>query len=358
MEELVTKYFWSNKRVLVTGHTGFKGAWLSLWLQSLGARVTGYALAAPTDPSLFALANVANGMNSVEGDILDLNCLEQTIKKSRPEVVFHLAAQALVRESYKEPVNTFSTNVIGTVHVLDLVRRIGGTRAVINVTSDKCYENREWERGYREDDALGGSDPYASSKACAELVTAAYRKSFFSNGQAVGVASVRAGNVIGGVDWANDRLIPDVVRAVLGDRVVHIRNPSAVRPWQHVLEPLRGYLILAQKLYENGSAFSEGWNFGPNDHGAKPVSWIVEQTIDRWHEKIQIEDDQGDNPPEANYLKLEWSKAAGRLGWRPRLDLEQAIRWTVDWYAGYQRDPSGCHELTLKQIDEYLSTDD
>ncbi|MCI0400605.1 MAG: CDP-glucose 4,6-dehydratase [Gammaproteobacteria bacterium] len=349
--------FWSKKRVLVTGHTGFKGAWLSLWLQSLGAKVTGYALAAPTDPSLFELANVATGMNSIEGDVRDLNSLDQAFKASQPEIVFHLAAQALVRESYKDPVNTYSTNVIGTVHVLELVRRIGGVRAVVNVTSDKCYENREWERGYREDDALGGSDPYASSKACAELVTAAYRQSFFNYDRDVAVASVRAGNVIGGGDWASDRLIPDVVRAVLGDRVVHIRNPSAVRPWQHVLEPLRGYLILAARLYENGSAFAESWNFGPNDHDAKPVSWVVEQMVDLWDENIKIQNDHGDNPPETSYLKLEWSKAAARLGWKPRLDLERAMQWTVDWYAGYRRDPARARKLTLNQIEQYLSTD-
>ena len=272
--------FWNGKRVLMTGHTGFKGSWLSLWLQSMDAQVVGYALAPPTDPSMFEVAEIGKGMLSIIGDIRDLKHLRAVFAEHKPEIVIHMAAQPLVRYSYIEPVETYSTNVMGTVNLLEVVRNTGSVKAVMNVTSDKCYENREWAWGYRENEAMGGYDPYSSSKGCAELVTAAYRNSYFHpekyQQHGVAIASARAGNVIGGGDWAGDRLIPDILRAITEGKAVNIRNPYAIRPWQHVLEPLYGYLQLAQKLYEEGTAYAEGWNFGPNDENAKPVQWIVE----------------------------------------------------------------------------------
>ena len=274
---VVNSAFWKDKRVLLTGHTGFKGSWLSLWLQSMGAQVTGYALAPPSNPSLFDVAEVGKGMTSIIGDIGDLERLRAVFAEHKPEIVIHMAAQALVRYSYVEPVETYSTNVMGTVNLLEAVRGTDSVRAVVNVTSDKCYENREWVWGYRENEAMGGFDPYSNSKGCAELVTAAYRNSYFHPGQykehGVAIASGRAGNVIGGGDWADDRLIPDIMRAITQGKPVNIRNPHAIRPWQHVLEPLSGYLLLAQKLFEDGPAYAEGWNFGPNDEDAKPVQW-------------------------------------------------------------------------------------
>ncbi len=277
----VSPAFWKGKRVLVTGHTGFKGSWLSLWLQSMDAQVVGYALAPPTNPSLFEVAEVAKGMTSIIGDIRDLEHLRRVFAEHKPEIVIHMAAQPLVRYSYIEPVETYSTNVMGTVNLLEAVRSTGSVKAVVNVTSDKCYENREWVWGYRENEAMGGYDPYSNSKGCAELVTSAYRNSYFHpekyGTHGVAIASGRAGNVIGGGDWAGDRLIPDIVRAIMQGKPVNIRSPHAIRPWQHVLEPLSGYLVLAQKLYEEGAAYAEGWNFGPNDEDAKPVQWIVEK---------------------------------------------------------------------------------
>lgn len=278
--------FWEGKRVLLTGHTGFKGGWLSLWLQSLGANVTGYALLPPTQPSLYEVARVGDGMYSHIADIRDLDRLVAVMRETRPEIVIHMAAQPLVRYSYVNPVETYATNVMGTVNLLEAVRQVGGVRVVVNVTSDKCYENREWIWGYREHDPMGGYDPYSSSKGCAELVAAAYRNSFFNpeafGTHGVALASVRAGNVIGGGDWAEDRLIPDFMRAIMAGRAVVIRSPHAIRPWQHVLEPLSGYLLLAQHLWTDGPAFAEGWNFGPVDEDAKPVEWIVEQLTGLW----------------------------------------------------------------------------
>ena len=265
--------FWKGKRILLTGHTGFKGSWLSLWLQSMGAPVVGYALAPPTNPSLFEVAEVGRGMTSVIGDIRDLEHLCAVFAEHKPEIVIHMAAQPLVRYSYIEPVETYSTNVMGTVNLLEAVRGTDSVKAVVNVTSDKCYENREWVWNYRENEAMGGYDPYSNSKGCAELVTAAYRNSYFHSEKykehGVALASGRAGNVIGGGDWAGDRLIPDIMRAITQNLAVNIRNPHAIRPWQHVLEPLSGYLMLAQKLYEEGAAYAEGWNFGPSDEDAQ-----------------------------------------------------------------------------------------
>ncbi|MBI5919134.1 MAG: CDP-glucose 4,6-dehydratase [Nitrosomonadales bacterium] len=349
--------FWHGKRVLLTGHTGFKGSWLSLWLQSLGAQVVGYALAPPTDPSLFDVADVGSGMESIIGDIRDLAKLQAVFAEHQPEIVIHLAAQPLVRYSYIEPVETYSTNVMGTVNLLEAVRHTASVKAVVNVTSDKCYENREWVWGYREDEAMGGHDPYSNSKGCAELVTAAYRNSYFHPEKyathGVAIASGRAGNVIGGGDWAGDRLIPDILRAIAQGAPVAIRNPHAIRPWQHVLEPLSGYLLLAQRLYEQGTAYAEGWNFGPNEADARPVQWIVERLTRSWGEGASWRLDGGDHPHEAHYLKLDCSKAHANLNWHPRWTLEQALSKIVDWHQAH-RDGQDMRELTLGQIEDYL----
>jgi CDP-glucose 4,6-dehydratase len=354
----VNTIFWKGKRVLLTGHTGFKGSWLSLWLQSMGAQVVGYALAPPTNPSLFETAEVANGMTSIIGDIRDLEHLRKVFAKHQPEIVIHMAAQPLVRYSYIEPVETYSTNVMGTVNLLEAVRSTESVKAVVNVTTDKCYENREWAWGYRENEAMGGYDPYSSSKGCAELVTAAYRNSYFHpekyKEHGVAIASGRAGNVIGGGDWADDRLIPDIMRAIIAGKPVNIRNPQAIRPWQHVLEPLSGYLILAQKLYEEGGAYAEGWNFGPNDEDAKPVQWIVEKLTQSWGESASWVLDGGDHPHEAHYLKLDCSKAKSRLDWHPRWHLDEALGAIVSWQKAYNSGQE-IRVVTLNQIQNYLN---
>jgi len=348
--------FWQGKRVLLTGHTGFKGSWLSLWLQSMGAQVAGYALAPPTNPSLFEVAEVGNGMTSIIGDIRDLERLRKVFVEHRPEIVIHMAAQPLVRYTYVEPVETYSTNVMGTVNLLEAVRSTDSVKAVVNVTSDKCYENREWVWGYRENEAMGGYDPYSNSKGCAELVTAAYRNSYFHPEQykthGVAIASGRAGNVIGGGDWAGDRLIPDIMRAISQGKPVNIRNPHAIRPWQHVLEPLSGYILLAQKLYEEGAAYAEGWNFGPNDEDAKPVQWIVEKLTEAWGEGASWVLDGGDHPHEAHYLKLDCSKAKARLDWHPRWHLDETLDKIVSWHKYYQQG-ADMKAVTLAQIDMY-----
>ena len=349
--------FWRDKCVLLTGHTGFKGSWLSLWLQSMGAQVVGYALAPPTNPSLFEVAEVGNGMTSVIGDIRDLEHLREVFAEHQPEIVIHMAAQPLVRYSYSEPVETYSTNVMGTVNLLEAVRNTSSVKAVVNVTSDKCYENREWVWGYRENEAMGGHDPYSNSKGCAELVTAAYRNSFFqpstiNHQPSPAVATARAGNVIGGGDWADDRLIPDIMRAITQCKPVNIRNPHAIRPWQHVLEPLSGYLLLAQKLYEEGAVYAEGWNFGPNDEDAKPVQWIVDKLTKTWGEGASWVLDGGDHPHEAHYLKLDCSKAKARLDWHPHWNLpttlDNIIRWNKQWIAG-----ENMQKASLQQIADY-----
>lgn len=349
--------FWKDKRVFLTGHTGFKGSWLSLCLQAMGAQVVGYALAPQTKPCLFEVADVAKGMTSIIGDIGDLAHLRAVFAEHQPEIVIHMAAQALVRRSYVEPVETYATNVMGTVNLLEAVRVSGGVKAVVNVTSDKCYENREWAWGYRENEAMGGFDPYSSSKGCAELVTAAYRNSYFHSEKysehGVAIASARAGNVIGGGDWAEDRLIPDMMRAIDAGRAVYIRNPEAIRPWQHVLEPLSGYLLLAQKLYEEGTDCAEGWNFGPNDEDAKPVQWIVERLTQSWGEGASWVLDGGKHPHEAHYLKLDCSKAKDLLKWHPRWHLDEALGKIVEWQRSYQQGVD-MKAVTLEQIDTYL----
>jgi len=349
--------FWQGKKVLLTGHTGFKGSWLSIWLQAMGAQVVGYALAPPTNPSLFEVADVAKGMTSIIGDIRDLPHLQKVFAEHQPEIVIHMAAQPLVRYSYIEPVETYSTNVMGVVNLLEAVRVTKSVKAVVNVTTDKCYENREWAWGYRENEAMGGFDPYSSSKGCAELVTAAYRNSYFNPAKyqdhGVAIASARAGNVIGGGDWAEDRLIPDIMRAISEGKPVNIRNPHAIRPWQHVLEPLSGYLVLAEKLYTEGAAYAEGWNFGPNDEDAKPVQWIVEKLTQSWGEGASWVLDGGDHPHEAHYLKLDCSKAKSRLDWHPRWHLDQALEKIVEWQRAYVKG-GDVKALTLAQIDSYL----
>jgi CDP-glucose 4,6-dehydratase len=352
----VNPAFWQGKKVLLTGHTGFKGSWLSLWLQAMGAEEIGYALAPPTNPSLFEVAEVGSGMTSIIGDIRDLDTLQAVLAKHQPEIVIHMAAQPLVRYSYQNPVETYSTNVMGTVNLLEAVRNTSGVKAVVNITTDKCYENREWVWGYRENEPMGGYDPYSNSKGCAELVSAAYRSSFFNADtypqHGVALATVRAGNVIGGGDWAQDRLIPDILAAFEQNKLVDIRNPHAIRPWQHVMEPLRGYLTLAEHLYEQGTEFAEGWNFGPNDEDAKPVGWIVEQMAALWGNEAQWQIDTGEHPHEAHYLKLDISKARSRLDWHPALRLNVALKLIIDWSKQRQAG-ANMRQLTLAQINSY-----
>jgi CDP-glucose 4,6-dehydratase len=352
----VQRKFWCGKRVFLTGHTGFKGSWLSLWLQAMGAQLTGFALAPPTTPALFTEARVGEGMSSTTGDLRDFEAVRMAVEAAQPEIVIHMAAQPLVRYSYQAPVQTYAVNVMGTVHLLEAVRQIGGVRAMINVTTDKCYENREWVWGYREDEAMGGHDPYSNSKGCAELVTSAYRRSFFA-GDGVALASARAGNVIGGGDWAMDRLIPDILRAFEKSKPVIIRNPHSMRPWQHVLEPLSGYLTLAESLYTEGHSVSEEWNFGPRDEDTRPVSWIVDKMIAEWGQGGAWErDGTACQPHEANMLKLDISKARSRLYWQPRWDLGEAlrrsVRWHRDWLAGRDMRAFSLAEIEKYQIQE------
>ncbi|HWI74227.1 MAG TPA: CDP-glucose 4,6-dehydratase [Baekduia sp.] len=322
--------FWSGRRVLVTGDTGFKGAWLSLWLTELGATVVGFADGVPTDPSLYELARVGDLVEHHDGDVRDAGRVAAVVASARPEVVFHLAAQPMVRRSYSDPAETYAVNVMGTVNVLDAIRRApGDVQVAVVVTSDKCYENREWPWGYREDEAMGGHDPYSSSKGAAELVTAAYRSSFFSDDGSAAIASARAGNVIGGGDWGEDRLVPDIYRAVAAARPVRIRNPHAIRPWQHVLNPLSGYLRLAERAWEDRT-LARGFNFGPADEDVRPVGWIVERLA------VHSEIDDGPHPHEAHWLKLDSSLARSALGWRPAWDLTEGLRRTADWYRAHR----------------------
>jgi CDP-glucose 4,6-dehydratase len=327
----VAPEFWRGRRVLLTGHTGFKGSWLALWLGSLGAEVVGLSKGVPTAPSLFDLAQVGDGVESLRGDVREPEAVVRALADSRAEMVIHMAAQSLVRRSFKQPVETYATNVMGTVHVLDAVRRTDRVRVVLNVTSDKCYENRDWVWGYREDEAMGGHDPYSSSKGCAELVTAAFRRSYAQGAGAPAIASARAGNVIGGGDWAEDRLIPDVMQAVAKGRPALIRNPDAIRPWQHVLNPLSGYLILAQELW-NSREHAEAWNFGPEERDARSVRWDLEQLAEAWGEPIAWRHEVGEKPHEARYLTVDSSKARDRLGWTPTWGLSDALTSVAAWY--------------------------
>lgn len=346
---LVKSSSWQGRRVLVTGHTGFKGGWLSLWLHQLGAEVTGFSLAAPTDPSFFEQTRLGELLHHVEGDVRDINALESALRAAQPEVVFHLAAQSLVRYSYDHPVETYATNVMGTAHLLDACRRVDSVRAVICVTSDKCYENREWVWPYRESDPMGGQDPYSSSKGAAELVISAYRRSYFASGAKI--ASVRAGNVIGGGDWAADRLVPDVIRALLAGKRPEIRSPTSIRPWQHVLEALSGYLLIAERLLEGRDGVATAWNFGPSEDDTKPVDWIVEQMLSAWGAE-GWDSPGGPQPHEAVLLKLDCSKARSELGWRPALGLENALAKVVEWHAEVHRG-ADAREVSLRQLSEY-----
>jgi len=350
--------FWSGKRVFVTGHTGFKGSWLSLWLQEMGAIVKGYSLPAPTTPSLFEEAKVWEGMSTEEGDIRDFTHLRQTMNDFKPEIVFHMAAQPLVRLSYDEPMETYSTNVMGTVYLLEAVKQVGGVKAVVNITSDKCYENREWVWGYREEEAMGGYDPYSNSKGCAELVASSYRQSFFNAAKypehGCALASVRAGNVIGGGDWADDRLIPDILQAFANKKKVEIRSPHAIRPWQHVLEPLSGYIEIAEKLYLEGPNFAEGWNFGPKEEDAQPVEKIVKHLTQSWGESAEWFLSQEVHPHEAHYLKLDCSKARMRLNWQPVWNLETTLDKIVSWQKAWLNGED-IKTYTINEIKEYMT---
>jgi CDP-glucose 4,6-dehydratase len=353
---MLNRSFWKGRQVFLTGHTGFKGSWLSLWLEALGANVTGYALDPPTQPNLFEQARVAGSVRSICADIRDFPRLKAAVAECRPEVIIHMAAQSVVRRGYEHPIETYSSNVMGTVNVLEALRQLRQPCAVVNVTSDKCYENREWVWGYRENEPMGGRDPYSNSKGCAELVTAAYRESFFSpesiESHRVAVASARAGNAIGGGDWTADQLIPDLMRAFLAGQPCLIRNPSAIRPWQFVLEPLRGYLTLAERLSEDSGNFASAWNFGPAETDAKPVSWIADELVELWGNQAAWNSDSSVHPREANFLKLDISKAKAGLGWHPVLPLHSALGWIVEWWRAFHAG-GDLRRFTCSQIERY-----
>lgn len=346
--------FWKGKRVFLTGHTGFKGSWLSLWLIKMGAEVKGFSLTPPTSPALFSVAHIDKSMNSEMGDIRDLPQLTKSMADFNPDILIHMAAQSLVRLSYTEPVATYATNVMGTLHVLEAARQCNNLRAIVNITTDKCYENREWEWGYRENEPMGGHDPYSNSKGCAELVTSAYRNSFFNTSHSPALASARAGNVIGGGDWATDRLIPDILRAFEKKQPVIVRNPHATRPWQHVLEPLSGYLVLAQRLWQEGHGVAEGWNFGPKDEDAKPVEWILNKMIAAWGEGASWQLDSNAHPHEAKFLKLDISKAHSRLDWTPTWNLEYTLAKIVAWHRAWLANDD-MNTYSLNEIESYMT---
>ena len=352
----MNKDFWNKKKILVTGHTGFKGSWLSLWLQKLNSNVIGFSKSIPTNPSLFELANIENGMTSIIGNVCNYDELEKTIKEYKPEIVIHMAAQAILRESYNNPIETYATNVMGTVNLLESIRKIGNVKVILNITTDKCYEPNESSKGHLETDRLGGYDPYSNSKACSELVTASFRNSFFNPKEyqkhGISLASCRAGNVIGGGDWGKDRLIPDIMRGILNNEVIKIRNPNSIRPWQHVLDPLNGYLTLVEKLWSSGSEFSEGWNFGSAENNDKPVKWIVEKLTGQYSKDIRSDVDNSANPHEENYLRLNCTKANFRLDWMPKLNLEQGLEWITEWYKQYEQN-NNMRAITEQQIEKF-----
>lgn len=348
--------YWNGRRVLLTGHTGFKGSWLSLWLHALGARVTGFALEPPTTPSLYEQARVGGLIRSVLADIRDFPRLKDLIIECRPDVIIHMAAQSVVRRGYEDPIETYSSNVMGTVHILEALRQLGHRCVMVNVTSDKCYANQEWVWGYRENEPMGGHDPYSSSKGCAELVTSAYRDSFFPvdcfEDHGVALASARAGNAIGGGDWTSNQLIPDLIRSFLAEQPCPIRNPSAIRPWQFVLEPLRGYLLLAERLTQDPRLFASGWNFGPAEADAKPVSWLADQMVSLWGGRASWSRDSAAHSREALCLKLDTSKARAGLGWAQAIPLSEALEWIVEWYRSY-KSGSDLRQITCAQIERY-----
>ena len=350
--------FWKNKKVLLTGHTGFKGSWLSIWLKKLGVELVGFSKDIPTKPSLFEIAKVSEGMTSITGNIEDFTAIQKVLKENKPEIVIHMAAQSLVRKSYEEPINTFATNVMGTVNLLQAVKTTGSTLVLINITSDKCYENKGTEKAFSENSPMGGYDPYSSSKGCAELVTSSFRNSFFNlkefERHGCSLSSVRSGNVIGGGDWAKDRLIPDIMNSISKRIPTQIRNTRSIRPWQFVLEPLFGYLILAQRMWEEGKEFSEPWNFGPDETDCKSVKWILEKISKELDDGFSWKEDTRDNPHEAEMLKLDCNKAKKRLGWKTKLDVNETIEWTVNWYKEYFKN-SDMKQYTENQIDKFMS---
>ena len=343
--------FWSGKKVLITGHTGFKGSWLAFWLKMLGAEICGYSLAPEIEPNLFKDLELEKKMRSILGDIRDLPHFEKTVQSFQPEIVFHLAAQSLVRKSYKEPLETYTTNVIGTVNILESIRRTDSVKSVVIITTDKVYENKEWHWAYRENERLGGFDPYSSSKACAELAVSAYRNSFFGASDCL-IATARAGNVIGGGDWSEDRLLPDVFRSLVFGEKLEIRNPDSIRPWQHLLEPLDGYMKLAEKLYASEKNFAEAWNFGPAEEDSKPVGWILDEVKRVWREPVNWEIDKSIQPHEAKNLKLDSTKAKSELNWLPKLSLNEAVKLTTEWYRAF-KEKVDLVELTSNQINFY-----
>ena len=350
----INSSFWKGRSVFLTGHTGFKGGWLALWLSEMGANVYGYSLDKPTNPNFFDVINLrAKIKNSIEGDIRNFSKLNKSIQEAKPSIIFHMAAQPLVRQSYIDPIETFTTNIFGTINVFESVKNVETVEAIINITTDKCYENQEHNKPYRETDMLGGYDPYSSSKACSEIITSAYRNSFLS---LIGkkLASVRAGNVIGGGDWAKDRLIPDFFRSIDNNKILSVRSPQAVRPWQHVLDPLSGYLMLAEKLVVNGDNFADAWNFGPEQSDAKTVSWVLEKLFAKFS-NLKWEATPTKQPHEASLLKLDISKAKSKLGWAPRWSLNTAIDNTIKWHQAFKENEN-MMEFSIKQIKAYQSS--
>lgn len=344
-----------NKKVFITGHTGFKGSWLSIWLQTLGAKVCGYSLKPNTNPSMYQELDIENKIEkSIIGNILDYETLEDSINDFQPEIIFHLAAQPIVRLSYKEPKLTYETNVIGTLNVLEVARKCKSVKAFVNVTTDKCYENKEIARGYKEDEPMGGYDMYSSSKGCVEIMSSSYRRSFLQEEDSMSMATARAGNVIGGGDWAEDRLIPDCIRYINQNKVIEIRNPIAVRPWQHVLEPLSGYLLLGQKLLETGKDYAEGFNFGPNEESVLKVSEVAQKIIDNYN-KGEVIVHKKDNLHEANLLMLNIEKAKTVLNWTPTYTANEAIKETVEWYKHFYAKDTDMYQYTIQQIKNYSS---
>jgi len=351
----MNKDFWSNKNVFITGHTGFKGSWLSIWLAELGANVTGYSLPPRTNPSMFVSLDLEKKINTIFGDIKDYEKLKNQIILAKPEIIIHLAAQALVLDSYKNPIDTFETNLMGTVNILDAIRDSSSVKVFINVTSDKCYENKEKLDSFKEGDAMGGIDPYSASKACSELITSSYRSSFFNGG--VAIATARAGNVIGGGDWASNRIIPDFIKKTNQKQKLAIRNPTAIRPWQFVLEPLNGYLILAEKLFLNGSSYAEAWNFGPDNQDDKSVEWLISEFDKKYTGGGNVKiDENSDLPHEANYLKLDCSKSRKRLNWTPKLAIEKTLLMTSAWYKNFYKENQDMHSFTVEQIKQFNSS--
>jgi CDP-glucose 4,6-dehydratase len=358
VKEILFNEFYKDRKVLITGHTGFKGSWLSILLNWLGADVYGYALKPNTNPSLYELAKIDHLVSSTIGDVRDYNLLLKTLKKVQPEVVIHMAAQPLVRESFKNPRETYEINVMGTVNLFDAIRQVDSVKAILNITTDKCYENKEWLWGYRENEPMGGYDPYSNSKGCSELVTSSFRSSFFNpkeyKNHGVALASARAGNVIGGGDWSEDRLIPDFIRAIIKGEKVKIRSPLAIRPWQHVLDPLSGYLRLCEKLYTEGATFSEAWNFGPEDMDAKNVEWIIQRICELWGGNASYEINKIPQPHEATYLKLDCSKAKTLLKWSPVWSIETALQMIVNWNRSYLK-KEDIRNVCIDQIEQYFS---